>query len=307
MRRILGWILLFVGAFLLVTAIVLVTVAPGLAERTPLNVDSSTFYTGHAQKLNPQSGAVEDVPVKVLTRTKVDHKKSDGDVVVFVSYTCANIDRDNPPNCLKGDDDRLITDSTEAFATDRSTGEAVNSTKYAGSAAGKHDGLQNKWPFNTKKKGYAIMDGVLGKAVPATYQSTTSIQGLKVYKFTSSVPKTDAKIAGDVEGTYAADTSYFIEPKTGSIIKVERHESRLLPDDSIVLDMTLKYSDATVKANVKDGKSNVRSLSVLTVIGPIVTGILGVLALVAGFLMLRGGRRSDKDAGDHKRVSLQKG
>ncbi len=92
-----GWILLFLGGFLLVLAILLAAVAPGMTQKTPLNVDSNTYLSGQAQKLNPSTGEVEDVPVSVLNKTRVDAKKSDDDVMVFVSYSCVNINRDNPP------------------------------------------------------------------------------------------------------------------------------------------------------------------------------------------------------------------
>jgi hypothetical protein len=286
-----GWALLFLGAFLVVLGIAARFIGPGLSERTPLDVDSSTFYAGQAQKLNPSTGKVEDVPVKVLTRTKVDHGKSDGDVVVFVSYTCANVDRDNPPDCLKKDDDRLISNSTDTFSTDRHTAEAVNSSKYLPNGT-THEGLQNKWPFGTQKKDYQLWDGLLDKAVPVEFDSTTSIQGLKVYKFTSTVPKTSAAIAGDIQGTYASETNFLIEPTTGSIIKVDRHESRLLPDGSTVLDMSIHYTDATVKKNVDEGKANISQLRLISVWVPVIGVVGGVIALVGGFLLLRRARRT---------------
>ena len=123
----------------------------------PLDVDTDTFLTGQAQKLNPATGEVEDVPVKVLSNTKVDPKKSDDKVVVWVNYACVNIDRDDPPDCLKDDDDRLISNTMDTFASDRHTGMAVNDAKYVGKDATKHEGLVNKFPFNTEKKSYQLL------------------------------------------------------------------------------------------------------------------------------------------------------
>jgi len=83
-RRILGWVALFVGAFLLMAAALGQFWAPNHAERTPLNVNTNTRLSGDAQKLDPTTGKVEPLKVKASNITKSDDKKSDDDVVVFV-------------------------------------------------------------------------------------------------------------------------------------------------------------------------------------------------------------------------------
>ena len=57
MRKVVGWLLLLLGAFLLVAAVVALVWAPGAAERTPLNVNTYTYLTGQADKLNPAASA----------------------------------------------------------------------------------------------------------------------------------------------------------------------------------------------------------------------------------------------------------
>ena len=126
MRKWIGWLLLLVGAFLLTTALLALVWAPDNIKRTPLSTDSYIYLTGEADKLNPANGEVENVPVAVLSRTKVDDDKSDGDVVVFLNTTCANIDEGDPADCLEDDDPRLISNGIDVFATDRRTAEAIN-------------------------------------------------------------------------------------------------------------------------------------------------------------------------------------
>ena len=58
-----------------------------------------TYLTGQADKLNPTTGKVEHVPVRVISRTQVDPSKSDDDVIVFVN-ACVNVDKGQPPGCL---------------------------------------------------------------------------------------------------------------------------------------------------------------------------------------------------------------
>jgi hypothetical protein len=291
-KTVAGWILLFLGAFILVVGILALTIGPGLTQRTPLNVNSYTYLTGQAQKLNPATGKVDNVPVTVLNRTQVDPKKSDGSVIVFVSYTCANINRDNPPACLKDNDERLISNSIDVFAADRHTGMAVNNPKYVGADATLHRGLVNKFPFDTQRKDYPLWDTVLNKTTTAAYVKTTDIGGVTVYEFKVDVPPTKAKVAGDVEGTYETHKDIYVEPKTGAIIDQRQHEIRLLPDGSTVLDMSLRFTDATVSKGVSDAKANIKQLDLTGKWLPLAGLVLGVLLLLLGLFLLIAGRRS---------------
>ena len=109
MRKWAALLLIFLGAFLVVTAGVAKFWGEDAAERTPLDVNTYTYLTGEADKLNPATGELEHVPVAYQSLTQADPDKSDGDVVAFVNTKCVNIDRDDPPPCLPDTDDRLIT------------------------------------------------------------------------------------------------------------------------------------------------------------------------------------------------------
>ena len=293
-KRVVGaWVLLLVGSFLITIALLLWFWAPSRVERTPLDVNTYTYLSGQAKKLNPTTGKVEDVPVTVLSRTQVDPNKSDDKVIVFVQYACVNIDKGQPPGCLTGSDPRLITNSIDTFAADRNTGMAVNDAKYVGADAQRHAGLVNKFPFNTEQKDYPYWDSVLGRAVPATYERTTSIDGLKVYVFQSDVPQQQAEIATGIEGTYEAQTTFYVEPKTGAIVNEIQSQKRLLPDGSTVLDMQLAFTDHTVSTSVADGKHNIRKLDIVNMWAPLAAMILGLIALVMGLVLLLGGRRGE--------------
>ncbi len=299
-----GAALLVLGAFLVIAALMMWFWAPPRAERVPLNVDTLTYLTGSADKLDPLTGEVaRDVPVWVRSRTQTDASKSDGDVVVFVSTTCVNVDEGaDARQCLTKDDPRLITDAIDVFAADRHTGMAVNGEKYVGADATEHRGLVNKFPFDTEKKDYQYWDSLLGTTVTASYDSTVRLQGLKTYKFVVSVPQTEAEVADGVDGTYAAEKEMWVEPRTGSIVDQSQHEVRKLPDGGTILDMSLKFTDATVKSGVADGKSNIKTLDLLRGWVPITGGIVGLASLLLGaFLLLgrqpgssRGGRASGR-------------
>jgi len=295
-RKVVGWLLLLLGAFLLVAAVVALVWAPGAAERTPLNVNTYTYLTGQADKLNPATGELETVPVAYRSLTQVDPDKSDGDVVVFVNTKCVNIDRGDPPPCLDENDDRLITNSIDTFATDRHTAMSVNDSKYLPEGAVPHEGLVNKWPFNAEKKTYPYWDGTLDKAVDAKYVGTKDYDGLETYEYSVEVPETEAEVVEGTQGTYSAQQSIWIDPRTGSIIDQSGGEIRKLEDGSTILDIEVAYTDATVADNVSKAKDSIRTLDILTKYGPPVAGILGLAMLVGGFLVLR--RRPDSSEGD---------
>ena len=290
-RKIIAWLALFFGAFLLVTAGLALFWAPGAAERTPLDVDTHTHLTGEADKLNPATGELEHVPVTYTSLTRVDPDKSDGKVVAFVNTKCVNIDENDPPECLESTDDRLITNSIDTFATDRHTALAVNDPKYLADDAVAHEGLVNKWPFNAEKKTYPYWDGTLGHAVDAVYVGTRDIDGLETYEYDVTVPPTQAEILEGTEGTYSFDAKTWVDPRTGSIIDQDGGRVLQLEDGTTVLDIRVAYTDETVQTNVDDAKANRRSLDLITKVVPPAAGVIGVLSLVAGALLLRRARR----------------
>ncbi len=306
MRKWVALVLLFLGAFLLVTAGVARIWGPGAAERTPLNVNTYTYLTGEADKLNPATGEVEHMNVKYQSLTQADPTKSDGHVVAFVNYKCVNADIDNPPACLPGTDNRLITNSTDTFATDRHTAVAVNDAKYLGKDPVPHEGLVNKWPFNAEKKTYPYWDGTLGEAVDANYVGTRTIDGLETYEYDLSVPATDTEILADTQGTYSTDQKTWVDPRTGSIIDQEGGQVLKLPDGSLVLDINVAYTDDTVQANVDDAKANAKQLTLVEVIMPIVGLVLGLVFLAAGVLTLRGRSRRPQATASDPGVTLSK-
>ena len=307
MRKWAALLLIFLGAFLVVTAGVAKFWGQDAAERTPLNVDTYTYLTGEADKLNPETGELEHVPVKYQSLTQADPDKSDGDVVAFVNTKCVNIDRDDPPPCLPDTDDRLIINVVDTFATDRHTALSVNDSKYLGKDAVPHEGLVNKWPFNAEKKTYPYWIGTLEKAVNAEYVGTRDIDGLETYEYDLNVPETEAEVLEGTPGTYSTAQKTWVDPKTGSIIDQEGGQILKLEDGSTILDINVAYTDDTVQTNVDDAKSNGKSLTMIGTIVPIVGLVLGLIFLAVGGLFIRNARsRGRRVASTSSSVTLSK-
>ncbi|MGD9961205.1 DUF3068 domain-containing protein [Nocardioides sp.] len=306
MRKWAGLVLVFLGAFLLIAGIVAKVWGPGLAERTPLNVNTFTYLTGTADKLNSGTGEVEtDLPVKYLSVTRADPNISDGDYVAFVNTKCVNIDQDDPPACLDENDDRLITNTVDTFATDRHTAMATDKSQYLAKDAVPHEGLVNKWPFNTEKKTYPYWNGILGTTVDAEYVGTKDYDGLETYEFSTEVAETPAEVLDGVQGIYSTNETIWVDPRTGSIIDQEGGQVLKLETGDLILDINVAYTDDTVATNVEDAKANRKTLTILLDVLPPVGVILGLLMLVAGGLMIRRSHRSGDHAADDT-VSLAK-
>ena len=219
MRKIIAGVLLGLGSFLLVAALTVVLWGADAVKKTPLDTDSVTNLSGVADKLNPATGDVENLNVKAASVTKADSDLSDDKVVVFVNTVCLVIDEDDVPQCVDSNDDRLVSASSDVFATDRSTAEAVNDPKYLPPSAEQKTGLVNKWPFDAQKKDYKYWDGMLGEAVDATYDGTETIEGLETYRYHVLIEDAPAEVVTDIDGTYSQDKYLWIDPTTGAIIK----------------------------------------------------------------------------------------
>jgi hypothetical protein len=293
-RKIIGWVLLGLGAFLLVTGLLATVWAPGQVERTPLDVDSTTRLSGDADKLNPASGETEAIEVKATSVTKADSKRSDDDVIVFVNTTCLVIDEGDVPDCVDADDPqaRLVSATSDVFATDRYDALAVNG-KYLPAGAEEKEGLVNKFPFRTEKKDYPYWDGLVGAPVTAEYDSTETLDGLETYKFHILLEETPAEVVEGVEGTYSQDKFIWVEPVTGAIVNQTQHETRKLEDGSTVLDLNLGFTEDQVATSVEEAKDNKGLIDLVTDTLPLVGFIGGIIALLAGAFLVYASRKDE--------------
>jgi hypothetical protein len=288
-RKIVSWVLLMLGAFLLAAAVVATFWAGDRVERVPLDTDSTTHLTGTATVLPAGPG---DYAIRATSFTRADSDASTDTVIVWENHSCLVMDIPDTPDCGDqgvGDDadPNVISISSDFFATDRNTALAVDDPdKYLPEGTAEHEGLINKFPFRTEKKDYDYWDGTVGHTVPATYEDTDEIDGLEVYRFEMSVSDEPAEIADGVEGTYSNDTTMWVEPKTGAIIDQEFHDVRAV-DGEPVLDLEMSFTDDQVAEYVDDANDNIQLIDLATVIVPWVGFIGGPILLVLGFLGLR--------------------
>jgi hypothetical protein len=291
-RKVFGLILLGLGAFLLVVGVMTTVWAPGQLKKLPLDVNTTTHLDGVVKKLDPATGELVENPVKVQSISKVDSDASDDSTAVWVSTSCVVIDIDDAPDCVDGDDPRLVSADTDVFATDRVTAEAVPDFKALPDDAVPHEGLVNKWPFDTQKKDYTYWDGTVGEALPAIYDREETFQGVDCYVFKISIADAPIEIAEGINGTYDQQIEIWVEPTTGAIQQQKQDQQRYLDDGTPVLDLTVGFTEEQQKTFADDAKSNLSGLRLLLFWVPLVGFIVGGLCLVAAILILLSTRRS---------------
>jgi Porin PorA len=283
-------VLFGLGGFLLIAGLVCLLWAPGVVKKTPLDVNTTTHLSGQAAKLNTSTGELESNPVLATSVTKSDSKTSSDKVVAWTNSSCLVVDKDNPPDCVDGDDPRLVSASTDVFATDRKTALAVNDSKYLPADAVPHHGLVNKFPFDTEKKTYPYWDGTLGAAADAKYDGTEKVGGVDTYRYKININDAPIEVADGVKGTYTNEVVIWVEPKTGAIQNQSQDQQRYLEDGTQVLNLQAQFTPAQITQSAADTEDNLRLLSLVTVVAPLVGFIGGVICLLAALVLFLMGR-----------------
>lgn len=292
MRNKVGTALSVLGGFLILVALMGMFYAPSHLMKTPLDVDNTTNLEG--------SGALGDETVALLawSVTYTDSEKSDDDVVVWRNSSCLVKDEGDIQECVSSDDpqDRLLSATTDDFASDRVTGIAVNDPKYLPAEAEEREGLVNKWPFESEKTTYPYWDSVMGDTVDAVYDRTEDVKGLETYVYTVDVTEAPIMLTEDVPGTYNDHKEIFVEPLTGAIVQQIDSQSRFDEDGEPFIALDLAFTDEEVAEGVKDADANASKLKLVTETVPVVGLAVGIpLALIGTALLVMGRRRREDE------------
>jgi hypothetical protein len=305
MRKVLGPVLVGLGAFLLMVAVLALVWMPGAVKKTPLDVDTTTYLSGTAQRLDSSTGQLgAEVPIAIQSITQANAKASDDKVVVFVNGSCVveNTDGDAPP-CVDGNDPRLVSASEDTFATDRVTAVAVPNGDYVPKGTVQHEGLVNKWPFDATKKTYPYWDGTLGSAADAVYVDDKDFDGVATYHYQVKIEDAPIEIADGIDGTYDNEINIYVEPRTGDIMNQTQDQQRYLADGTQVLNLKAEFTKDQTATSVDGAKSNLRMLDIMLTWVPILGFIGGALAILAGALLILGGRKKDSAHSEKKTMA----
>lgn len=294
------------------------TVAVNQKDQESLVLDSSSLTAGgRSAEVN------KNVPLVSQRFLTVEDPSDADEMTIQAGNTLRRIDKSGDTGVLTAYVDRVTIDrkTGEPVATDPNGSIAITTNAKGESLADpvQHTGLQYRFPIGTEKKTYPYFDVLARTTTDMVFQEETEINGTKVYHFRQNVPVT--KLADvskaptnklelpaakwGVEGGEEPVTMYrfygntrdvWVEPETGTIVKggeqLNIFYSRTADKVEVpALKANMVFDTDTVESQLAVAKDNIDKLSLFGRVLPIVFGIVGVLALIAGLVLgITGGR-----------------
>jgi hypothetical protein len=321
--RILALALVGLGAFLLVAAILIPTYTVSRLEKTPLDLEVTTVSTGSGSVLDAASlaagRAVVNENVRLVSQrfVTVEEPSNADDMTLQAGQTLRRADKQGDTGLLTASVDRVTIDRVSAMPVEDPIGTIqVQGDKPAENVA--HTGLQYKFPFNAEQKAYPFFDINARASKDIDFVEETEINGTPVYKYEQTVGPVDLSgvvntpsnkvtlpaATWGVEGGetpvtmtrwYENTRSVWVEPETGVIVKgeeqIHQYYSRTAGEAEVdVLNAPIAFDENTIEYQIQQAKDGQDKLAMFGRTIPIIIGILGVIALIAGVLLgIRGG------------------
>jgi hypothetical protein len=289
-RRI-GFVLVFVGFFLVFSSLFVRFYAYPRLQKAPLNQYAEPVATGTGTYFNLAQLKEVTAQLQNIRVVKGDAKAGNATTAVWDSFSVTKDLGDN--GVLSADQERV--------AIDRVTGES----KHCCGEQPPHSGLTFKFPFNTQKRTYSFWDTTAKQAFPATYTGTERISGLLTYRFEQrfdNVRLRTVQVSGEqahqpgvasVPATviYGNVKTLWVEPRTGIIVKAGQDVTQVLQTEDgqpvlTVVKASLVYDGNTVSSNVDDAKTAISQLRAIQWILPIGALVIGVISIVFGVVLI---------------------
>ncbi|MFE9785941.1 DUF3068 domain-containing protein [Nocardia salmonicida] len=292
------------------------TIAENQKGEESLVLDSKSLTSGEGAAV-----VNKDVPLVSQRFVTVEEPSDADDMTLQAGQTLRRTDVQGDTGLLTAAIDRVTISRTTGMPveTDPNGSIAVTVDK-EGSVMEpvQHTGIGYRFPIGTEKKTYPYFDINVRKSFDANFIEETEINNTKVYHFQMTAPVTStwdvvqsptnrltlpaAKWGVEGGDTPVTMTRYYtnvrdlwVEPETGTVIKggesIHLFYARSGDKPEVTaLKSHLVFDEATVESQIAIAKENTDKLSLFGRVVPIVFGVLGVLALLAGlFLGLRGG------------------
>ncbi|MFI2235142.1 DUF3068 domain-containing protein [Streptomyces chrestomyceticus] len=303
-------VLLGLGVFLLVLAPMLAWYVAPRAQRTPVDVDVTTVFTGTGSYFD--TGTLRTKNRQKITITRhvlgdVAESERSGRAVWDVSTTV-----DTPVTLELKDPRKAFQWTLERWVTDRRTNAPVHCCKEAPT---RFEGdAYLKFPFDVQRRTYRWWDNTLGAAVPLRFAGTKHVQGYEGYRFTGTVAPTrtgsrqvPGRLVGrPAQGQVQAEEWYansgiemVVEPRTGRIINasISPHKTLRAPGartDAVTLlrGSGLEFTPATQRGQVALADADSTRLKTVGETAPLAAAVAGGgLTLFGVVLVVRGRRR----------------
>src|ERR1039457_3334242 len=239
MRRVIGLTLAGLGAFLLVVAVFLPTYVAGQVIKYPLNeyLETTLEGTGVSYFSPSMVKAVSGATIRVTSTVKGDAAAGTSSTAVWNTFTYLYDVTTSAP----------FEFSSRRFAFDRRSAELVNccAANIGGNKAIRQSGLVGfLWPMGTQKTTYEVFDPALNKPRPARYTGTSTIDGIRVYRFVEHVAPTrsgSVTLPPSLVGMkgqswvtlpeyYTATNAFWVDPLTGAQLTTSENQKLVLQD-----------------------------------------------------------------------------
>ncbi|MFF8955381.1 DUF3068 domain-containing protein [Streptomyces sp. NPDC014894] len=306
-------VLLGVGTFLLVLAAMLAWYVEPRAQRTPIDTDATTVFTGQGSYFDTKKvKPVDDAELTITRQVRGDVADSEASGRAVWDVSTSVDTKDTLP---ASDPHDSFQWTVERWVTDRKTNTPVHccqeSPRFEGEA-------YLKFPFNVEKRSYRWWDSTLGSTVELRFKERTEVQGHEGYLFTGTVDpvrtgtrQVPGVLVGRPErGQVLAEEWYanhgielVADRKTGRILfaaigprKTLRAPGAESAANEVVLleSRRIAFTEETQKKQVELARADNRKFRLVGLTGPVGAGGLGLLLAVAGSVMLF--RRRPEDA-----------
>jgi len=312
MRRVSGFVLTLLGAFLILLAVLLRFWVVPANLKDPLNTYKVAHLTGTGAYINQSNGQqVAGVNVEVTTTTKGDVAAGNSAIAVYNVFSSVQDVTNNKPISYFG--------YREAF--DRKTAEIVRCCgEYITNPAGQHvsvpmSGLAVTWPPGAQKQTYTIFDVAPAKPEPIRYAGTGMVDGISVYRYVESVksvpfgspqlvPASFVGLPGKgsvtVHEYYTATNTYWVDPETGAPLDVTQDQQVVLgtsPASVGVTASSLKLAEtpSTISSVVGTDIHYRNEINLFKNILPLIGLIVGLIIIAVGLLFVRYGNEGAED------------
>lgn len=270
---------------------------------------------------SPEGAAKVDTNVPLFSQRflTIEDPVSASELTIQAGQTLRRTDKQGDTGLLTASIDRVTVDRKTGMPVDEvdggpngAIGSTVDKNGQTVMDPVQHTGLQYRFPIGTEKQTYPYFDINARKTYDVNFVEETEINSMKVYHFQQKVDPVDLStvvnsptnkltlpaakwgVEGDGNVTmtrwYTNVRDLWVEPETGTVIKgsenVHQYYSRT-PDkvEVNVLEGTLVFDENTIESQISVAKENMDKLAMYGRVMPIVLGVLGVVALIAGLLL----------------------
>ncbi len=308
MRRVTGFILAGLGVLLVAVAISLPTWVSSQFIKFPLSENqTAVLQAGNASYFSAATfREVTGVTIQATYTITGEPSKGNSSTAVW-EQTSSVSDLTNH---------RSIQQTTRTFAFDRRTGQLVDccGANVNGNASIHQSGYSGVvFPFGLQKQTYQVFNTTLNRPLPFVYAGTATVDGIQTYEFVEDIPATQfttQAVPGSMLGVKTPvvraplfDQEHvinYVDPETGALLNVNEHQTVTLHNPAtgaqalVLYDADLTVTPASLSQVVALYGSGRSEITLVETTLPLVFGIAGGAALLAGaFLGFRGRKRRD--------------